>query len=359
MKFPSLKVLNYKKLFINSISRSIEKNQMTLGPKCKELENMIKKKLKVKHVVLTTSGTSALMMATICSELKPNQIGICSNLAWVAATNPVLIMGGKLLVVDTVKNTELIDFKKLNHLIKLKKPKVVILIHLNGQPTYNKEFDKLKKKFKFFVIEDAAQAFLTINKNKHCGTKYDIGCFSLSVAKPIHMAYGGFCVTNNSKIANKLIAIRNNGVFEGNEKLSQSLGLNLKPSDLHAAIGIENLKKFNERKKILLNFYNLYKKNLRNKKFKFVKLIGKGSVPNFAQIIVNPDHKLNFLKYCLKNGVGTAEGVTTIVETKMIKGSNKNFPNSNYIARNLVRIPFGTGYKENEIKKIIKILNEF
>lgn len=37
MKFPSLKVLNYKKLFINSISRSIEKNQMTLGPKCKEL----------------------------------------------------------------------------------------------------------------------------------------------------------------------------------------------------------------------------------------------------------------------------------------------------------------------------------
>ena len=42
--------------------------------------------------------------------------------------------------------------------------------------------------------------------------------FSLSVAKPIHMAYGGFCVTNNSKIANKLIAIRNIGVFEGNEK---------------------------------------------------------------------------------------------------------------------------------------------
>ena len=56
---------------------------MTLGPKCKELGSMIKKKLKVKHVVLTTSGTSALMMATICSELKPSQIGICSNLAWV------------------------------------------------------------------------------------------------------------------------------------------------------------------------------------------------------------------------------------------------------------------------------------
>ncbi len=300
MKFPSLKVLNYKKTFIKSISNSIEKNQMTLGPKCKELEYMIKKKLKVKHVILTTSGTSALMMATICSGLKPNQLGICSNLAWVAATNPILIMGGKLLVVDTIKNTELIDFEKLNHLIKLKKPKVVILIHLNGQSTYNSEFDKLKKKLKFFVIEDAAQAFLTVNKKKHCGTKYDIGCFSLSVAKPIHMAYGGFCVTNNKNIANKLIAIRNNGVFEGNEKLSQSLGLNLKPSDLHAAIGIENLKKFNDRKKILLNIYSLYKAKLKNKKFRFIKLKGKGSVPNFAQIIIDPDQKQNFLSYCQK-----------------------------------------------------------
>jgi dTDP-4-amino-4,6-dideoxygalactose transaminase len=359
MKFPSLKVLNYQKKFIQSISSSIEKNQMTLGPKCKELENMIREKLKVRHVVLTTSGTSALMMATICSGLKPNQLGLCSNLAWVAATNPILIMGGKLLVADTIKNTELIDFKKLNYLIKLKKPKLVVLIHLNGQSTYNNEFDRLKKKLKFFVIEDAAQAFLTVSQNKHCGTKYDIGCFSLSVAKPIHMAYGGFCVTNNSKLADKLIAARNNGVFEGNEKLSQTLGLNLKPSDLHAAIGIENLKKFDERKKILLNLYNLYKKTLKNKKFNFIKLKGKESAPNFAQILIKPDQKQFFLEYCLKNGIGTAEGVTTIVETKMIKGSNENFPHSNYVARNLIRIPFGTGYKKNEIKKVIKILNEF
>lgn len=359
MKFPSLKVLNYKKEFINNISNSINKNTMTMGSKCKSMEKIIKKRLNVKHVILTTSGTSALMMAAITSGLKPGDLAACSNLAWVAATNPILIMGGKLALADTIKNSEIVNFKKLNKLIKKKKPKVVILIHLNGQESYNSEFDKLKKKMNFFVIEDAAQAFLTKNKNKHCGTKYDVGCFSLSVAKPIHMAYGGFCVTNNDKIAKKLIAIRNNGIFEGNEKLSQTLGLNLKPSDLHAAVGLENLKHFNERKKILLRNYNLYKKKLKNNKFKFLKLTGKSSVPNFAQIIIDPKYKKNFLAFCKGKGVGTAEGIKTLNETGGLNKKNKNFPNSDFIAKNLIRIPFGTGYKKSEILKIIKILNEF
>ena len=71
-----------------------------------------------------------------------------------------------------------------------------------------------------------------------------MGCFSLSITKPIHMIYGGFCTTN-SKNADKLISIRNNGVNAKPEnarlEIASSMGLNLKPSDVHSAIGLENL----------------------------------------------------------------------------------------------------------------------
>ena len=69
-----------------------------------------------------------------------------------------------------------------------------------------KKFHELKKKLKFKVIEDAAQAFLSskTDENKPCGVKYEIGCFSLSIAKPIHMIYGGFCATRYQKDFRKI-----------------------------------------------------------------------------------------------------------------------------------------------------------
>ena len=91
----------------------------------------------------------------------------------------------------------------------------------------------------------------------YCGTKYEVGCFSLSITKPINMIYGGFCATNSKKIYNKLIAIRNNGVNAEPEnarlELASELGLNLKPSDLHASIGLINLNSRNTRMKNLKN----------------------------------------------------------------------------------------------------------
>ena len=240
------------------------------------------------------------------------------------------------------------------------KPKVVILVHLNGQPNYNKNFDKLKKKMKFFVIEDAAQAFLSYDEKKiNCGTKNEIGCYSFSIAKPIHMIYGGFCVTNNKLIAQRLLAARNNGMYPRFEKsaLATTIGLNLKPSDLHAAVGIENLKTAKQKRLALLDNYNAYKKHINNKKIHFLEIQGTNSVPNFAQVLVK--NRLSFLNFCKKNNIGVTTGLRGISETGMIKEKNSKFKNSFYLSKHLVRIPFGTGYKKSEIIKISSILNKY
>jgi perosamine synthetase len=358
--YPNLKIISNKKKYILTLKRSVLSNKMTLGPKCFELEEKLKNILNVKYAVLTTSGTNALMMAALALKVKTNDKVICSNLAWVAATNPILITGGRVIVVDCNKDSELVSFEKLNESIKKHKPKVVILVHLNGQCSYNDEFDKLKKKLKFKVIEDAAQAFLSkTDENKSSGTKYEIGCFSLSIAKPIHMIYGGFCVTNSKKIADKLIAIRDNGVSARGsiQTLSEMKGLNLRPSDLHAGIGLVNLKDMVKKKKILLENYKIYEKNISNNKIKVIKLEGKFSVPNFATVIVKNEKK--FYKYCVKNKISITKGCSTLTQTKIIFGNKKNLKNSYLVSKNLFRLPFGTGYKPKEILKISKILNNY
>ena len=359
MNFPNLKILSRKNLYLNQVSDSISINRMTLGPKSKQLELEIKKLLNAKHIILTTSGTSALMMATLALNFKKNQTAICSNLAWVAATNPILICGGNIKVVDTLKGSEIVDYNELNSAIKRFRPNIVILIHLNGQRIYNKEFNILKKKYKFKVIEDCAQSLLTADTKGLRGSVYDIGCFSLSIAKPIHMVYGGFCATNNDKIAQKLIAIRDNGVFPKNlsKALATSVGLNFKPSDLHSSIGLENIKYSENISNKLKNLYRVYVNNLKNPKIKMIRLINNDSVPNFATAIIKD--KYNFRNFCLKNKIQVSNGCTTLTATKLIKGNSRQLKNSIETSKYLFRLPFGTGYSEKEIKKICNLLNKF
>ena len=123
------------------------------------LKIKLKKILNVKYVVLTTSGTSALMMATIASEIKSGDIVAAPNLTWVATTNPARIMGGRFILADTKKYSQQIDFTDLNKKIKKYKPKLVYLVHLNGKPAYNKKFDELKRKYKIFCNRRCCSSF--------------------------------------------------------------------------------------------------------------------------------------------------------------------------------------------------------
>ena len=102
---------------------------------------------------------------------------------WIATLNPAKILNSKVFVVDTKKMSHNVDYRLLNKKILQLKPDIVIITHLNGNSSFNKQFDTLKKKLKFKVIEDTAQAFMVKYKKKFCGTFYDIGCFSLSITK--------------------------------------------------------------------------------------------------------------------------------------------------------------------------------
>ena len=250
-------------------------SKKTMGKYSTDLEKKLKKILKVKYVVLTNSGTSALMMANLALGINKNTKIITTNLSWIATINPSIILGSKIFLVDTEPYSQRVNFKTLNKMIKKVKPNIVILSHLSGAAHIDKEFVRLKKKYAFKVIEDAAQSFLhKFKKNKFFGTLFEVGCFSLSITKIVNMVYGGFCTTNSKTIANKLVAIRNNGVNalpeNSRDELPSQRGLNFKPSDLHSFFGLKNLNKHKAIVRRVSDISKYYFNNLRNSKFSFL-----------------------------------------------------------------------------------------
>ena len=362
MKYPWFKPKINQNKYIKNLKDVVRSNAMTMGPKCAELEKKLSSFLGVKHVVLTTSGTNALLMTTLASKIKNGDTVISNNFTWVATTNPAKILGCKIKLVDTKKNSQKIDFDDLNKKVKKYKPKLVYLVHMNGEVNYNSDFEKLKKKYKFFVIEDAAQAiFSRINNKKGCGTKFDIGCYSLGITKSLNMIYGGFCVTNSNQLYKRLITIKNNGLSSHKwflkREIATDTGLNLRTSDLHASIGLINFNDKNFIKNKVLSIYNYYKNNIKNKKIKFLEITGDNSTPCWPQAIVF--NKKNFSSFCKKNNIGIHLGLRCISETLPLKESDRYYPNSIYLSKHLIRLPSGPGYTLKDIKKITKIINKY
>lgn len=360
MQYPWFKTDFNKELIIKKTSDLINKNKMTMGDEVYKLEEEIKKKLKVKHAILTTSGTSALTMASIALNISSRTKVLCTNLTWIATLNPIIFAGAKIKLIDTYKDNQCVNFEKLIREIKLFKPHVVFLVHLNGDIYYNEKLHELKKKMKFMIIEDAAQSFL-IKSNFFCGTRYEIGCFSLSVTKLVNMIYGGFCVTNSTRIFNKLVAIRNNGVNAQPENAKMEIasvnGLNFKPSNIHAVVGLINMKFANKKIQRIKNIYDLYVKILsKNKEIKILKNYTNYAIPLY--ILVYVKNKKKFINFCNKNKIELHYSLRTISETNLIN-TKSILPNSNFFSKNLLRLPCGPGYSLNEIRNIAKIISTF
>lgn len=344
---PTTNSKNASKLFMEK--------RASLGRETLKLENILKKKLNVKYVILSTSGTSALYMATIVADIHKRNNVYSPAINWPGSINGALYAGKKLHLIDSNKN--FINGNYNSILKKISKKDLLFISHLNGKCAYEIEMLKEWKKKKFFIIEDAAQSFMTKDfNNNFVGTQFDIGCFSLGMTKMCNMIYGGFCVTNNSKYAKELIKIRNNGVDNIYQK-PNGIGGNFKPSDLHSIVGINSVNNFHTIKKKLFKIYKIYKEKLINKNFlMFDYNSNKGEIPTYIEILTKKRSKL--ITYMKKNSIGFSYG------TRMLNLSKKysvfsNIKNAKKFDSELLRLPCGPGSSLKKIKQTIDTLNKF
>jgi perosamine synthetase len=319
-----------------------------------QLEKMITEFTGSKYCVMTTSGTTALMLAYYSLNVGKGDDVIVPNYTMIASINSIKAVGANPIIVDvdpvTCTLTKEIIEKHITD-----KTKAILHVSLNNRTNNLNEIVQYCKENNLFLVEDAAQSVGCFLNNKHIGTYGTIGCFSLSTPKIISTGQGGFLVMDSEDLYKKLNMIKNYGRKEGGSEVYEIFGLNSKFTDIQAVIGIEQMKKLPYRIKRMREIFDLYYNELISIKSncKMIPPANDEWIPWFIDIFVdNRDDLASFLN---KHNIQTRITYPALNKLPMHL-NNDILENSNYISMHGLFLPSHTLLTDHEIKYICEII---
>ncbi|NND85879.1 MAG: DegT/DnrJ/EryC1/StrS family aminotransferase, partial [Nitrosopumilus sp.] len=210
------------------------------GKYVQEFEKSASSFVKSKYAIAVNSGTAALQAALCALDIKKGDEVIVPSFTFVATANAVISTGAKPVFADILKENYTLDPNDIKKKIS-KKTRAIIPVHLYGNIADIEKLSEISKKNNIPIIEDAAQSLGSTYKGKHTGTFFEMGCYSMYPAKVMTSGEGGFIVTNNKKLRDKLLMIRNHGMVRGYD--TKIFGLNLRLPEINAAIAKVQMKK--------------------------------------------------------------------------------------------------------------------
>ena len=223
------------------------------GPMVQNFEKEWARKSKARFAVAVNSNTSGLITACGAANIKPGDEVIVSPWSICASATAPMFWGGIPVFADIDSKFFCIDpssiRKKITH-----KTKVILVVHIMGFPADMDEINKIAKEHNLVVIEDCAQCPFGKYKGRPLGTIGDMGVFSTNYHKHIHTGEGGIITTNSDYFNERCQLIRNHGEAcvedKGVTDISNIVGFNFRLGEIEAAIGLEQLKKFDKLQKL-------------------------------------------------------------------------------------------------------------
>lgn len=270
------------------------------GPYLKELELKLRRFLNVRYVHFVSNGTIAIQLALKALGLPEGEV-ITTPFSFVATTSSIVWEGYKPVFVDVDPYSLNIDPNKIEEKIT-SNTRAILCTHVYGNPCDIDMIDVIAKKHGLPVIYDAAHCFGTLYDSRCVAEFGDISTFSFHATKLFHTVEGGAIITPNSELNKKIAAHKNFG-FDDTYSFVD-VGINGKNSEIHAAIGLVNLRYIEEIMNKRREQYLRYVANLRSEDVSFIKLNEK-SLFNYAYMPV----------------VFSSEEVLT----KVLKELNKNY----------------------------------
>ena len=221
-------------------------------------------------VLLTTSGTTALDMASLLCRLEPGDEVILPSFTFSSTANAFAIYGAKLVFVDIRPDTMNIDETKIEAAIT-DRTKVIVAMHYAGVACEMDTIMDIAKRRNLLVIEDAAQAVMSSYKGRALGTIGDVGCYSFHETKNYSMGEGGAVVLNRPELVERAEILREKGTdrarfFRGQvDKYTWvDIGDSFLPSELNAAYLWGQLEVADEINADRLNSWHAYEAAFRD-----------------------------------------------------------------------------------------------
>lgn len=242
---------------LDAVQDVIRSKNLVEGQRVKSFESKFSKFSETKHSIACTNGTVALHLAMESSGLKPGDEVITTPFTFIATSNSVTFTGAVPIFTDIDSNTWNLDPEIVEKHIT-SKTKAIMPVHIFGLAADMPRFREIAEDHDLFLIEDAAQAHGAKINGKHVGGFGDLATFSLYVTKNLISGEGGVITTDNDKLAEKIISLKNHGRSSKGGYIHEIIGYNARMSDVVGAIADVQMDKINlllEKRKKISNRY--------------------------------------------------------------------------------------------------------
>lgn len=227
---------------LNYIKEAIEAHKICGDGKfTKKCSHWLEKRFGAQKVLLTTSGTTALEMATLLSGFKEGDEVILPSFTFSSTATAIVLTGATPVFVDIRPDTMNIDETKIEAAIT-EKTKGIMVVHYAGIACEMDTIMDIAKRHNLIVIEDAAQGVMSTYKNRPLGTIGTFGCYSFHETKNYSMGEGGGLVINDSRYNERAEILREKGTNRSKFLRGQvdkytwvDYGSSYLPSDMNAA----------------------------------------------------------------------------------------------------------------------------
>lgn len=312
----------YKRIFLSSptmnghemryIEEAFNTNWIApLGKNVDQFEKEVSEYLQVGYASALSAGTAALHLAVKLAGIGPGDVVLSSSLTFAATCNPVAYENGKLVFIDSEKDTWNMSPEALEEgFRKYPQTKAVILAHLYGTPAKMGPIMDICKKHGAVLIEDAAEALGSVYKGKKCGSFGTYGILSFNGNKIITTSGGGMLLSDDEDAIKKSKFWATQSREPARYYEHKEIGYNYRMSNIVAGIGRGQLLTLEDYKRKKQIIYNRYKKAFAN-------------IPQITMNPLNPDGEANNWLSCMTlSEECIREGITPGLMLDMLERNN-------------------------------------
>jgi perosamine synthetase len=327
------------------------------GPFVERFEQDFAKFIGRKHGIAVTNGTAAIDAAIACLEIGPGDEVIVPTFTIISCVLQIIRCGATPVFVDCDQEDFNAIVTDIEALITVK-TKAIMMVHIYGLPTDVDPILQLAEEYNLFVIEDAAEMHGQTYKGAKCGQFGDLSIFSFYPNKHITTGEGGMVLTDNDEFAERLRQLRNLCFIPSDRFVHESMGWNLRMTNMQAAIGVAQLEKIDQvinRKREIGRLYNDYFKDLPYVQLPVMNQPYSDNIYWVYSLVsktLNRDAKF-YMKKLTEKKIGTRPFFFPMHRQPIFQEYNffnsKLFPNADYISKYGFYLPSGLGLSNDDI----------
>ncbi len=357
---------------IDSVAQALRSGRLALGPMAERFEQAVARRAGRRHGVSCASGTAGLHMALLAMGVGPGDEVITTPFSFVASANVILYVGAKPVFVDIEPKSLNMDPARAEAAIT-HRTKAILPVETFGDPAHMPQYRAIAARHEIKMLEDCCEALGSRLDDRPAGSFGHAGVFAFYPNKQITTGEGGVVVTDDDRLADVCRSLRNQGraIGQGGGGVGswlthERLGFNYRMSELHAALGVAQMQRFEQIVEKRQRVARLYIERLMDHSDVIVPTVDDRTVMSWFVFVVRlsdrygREERDRIIEGMHRHDVGAAPYFPCIHLQPFYQehhGFREGmFPVAEAVSRRTIALPFHSNLSEREVDLVVQTL---